>query len=108
LTQSHSLSFNTGTSTRSAGANLSVGTTGAFIPNAYSKTVLAGGNARVVGNNTIVRGVARFFADEAGTATSPLLSRLYAPQGRPDSNGTGPTPSGPAVRDSGPQSIREY
>jgi iron complex outermembrane recepter protein len=105
LTQEHAVSFNTGTNTQSAGVNLSVGTMGAFIPNAYTRSILGGGNGRIVASHAILTGVVRVFAEEAGSAMSPLLLRALptAPAGVVDSEAYRTPP-----RDSSPQSVREY
>jgi iron complex outermembrane receptor protein len=95
LSQQHDLSLFTGTSTGSADLHVSGGTTGAFIPNAYSRDLLANGSARYVGEKSTVTATARFFAQEAGTATSPLLSRSSSPTGLSEQN-------------TSPQSVREY
>src|SRR5205085_2005076 len=41
LTQQHALAFRTGTSERSAGLGLNIGTLGAYIPGAFARTVAA-------------------------------------------------------------------
>jgi outer membrane cobalamin receptor len=96
LSQQHDVSFLTGTSTSSADLHVSGGTTGAFIPNAYSRDLLANGSARYVGATTTLSGTARFFAQEAGSATSPLLANLAS------------SPNPLAQQNTSPQSVREY
>ena len=96
LSQQHDVSLFAGSSTGSADLHVSGGTTGAFIPNAYSRDLLANGSARHVGENSTVTATARFFAQDAGTASSPLLtSRPSAPTGLSEQN-------------TAPQSVREY
>ena len=97
LSQQHDVSFLTGSSTSSADLHVSGGTTGAFIPNAYSRDLLANGSARYVGATTTLSGTARFFAQEAGSATSPLLANLVS------------SPPNPLTQqNTSPQSVREY
>jgi iron complex outermembrane recepter protein len=105
LTQEHAATFNAGTSTQSADANLSVGTMGAFIPNAYTRSILGGGNGRIVASHAILTGVIRVFAEEAGSPTSPLLMHETpaSPAGVLDTDAYRVAP-----RDSSPQSVREY
>jgi outer membrane cobalamin receptor len=96
LRQDHSVSLLTGTSTRSADLHVTGGTIGDFIPDGYSRDLIANSTARVVGERSTVTATARFYTEEAGSATSPLITR-------------------PAARDSlgrtsatAPQSVREY
>ena len=96
LSQQHDLSLFAGTNTGSADLHVSGSTTGAFIPNAYSRDLLANGSARYVGQNSTVTATARFFAQEAGSASSPLLTS------RPSS------PTGLTEQNTSPQSVREY
>lgn len=96
LSQQHDVSLVAGSSTSSADLNVSGGTTGAFIPNAFSRDLLANGSARYVGANTTLSGTARFFAQEAGSATSPLLANLAS------------SPAALAQQNTTPQSVREY
>jgi len=103
LAQDHTLSVVSGTSTRSADLHISGGSIGAFIPDGYSRDVMASGSARVVGSNSTLAATARFFMEQAGTPNSPLLSTLPRPTG-PDSinleRSTQPTDT--------PQSVRQY
>jgi outer membrane cobalamin receptor len=96
LRQDHSVSVLTGTNTRSADLHVTGGTIGDFIPDGYSRDLIANGTARVVGERATVTATTRFFTEEAGSATSPLIAR-------------------PAEHDSlgrssaaAPQSVREY
>jgi iron complex outermembrane receptor protein len=97
LSQQHDVSLFAGSSTGSADLHVSGGTTGAFIPNAYSRDLLANGSARYVGEKSTVTATARFFAQEAGSARSPLLDPRSAS-----------TPGGLAEQNTAPQSVREY
>jgi len=103
LAQDHAVSIVSGTSTRSADLHVSGGSIGAFIPDGYSRDLMASGSARVVGTNTTLAATARFFMEQAGTPNSPLLSTVPRPTG-PDSINSGlstqPTDT--------PQSVREY
>ncbi|MEP6492480.1 MAG: TonB-dependent receptor [bacterium] len=101
LSQEHALSVVTGTSTKSADLHIMGGSIGDFIPNGYSRDLLASGSARVVGTSGTLSGTARFFLQQAGRATSPLLAH---PQ-------TVPIDSGMLVSQQAalaPQSVQEY
>ena len=105
LTQNHAVSFATGTSTRSADLNVIGGSMGEFIPNGYSRDLLATGSARVVGSQATFSGSARFYTDQAGSAQSPLLKPTTQPTQQ--TNPANPTGVGP-VQDSLPQSVSQY
>lgn len=96
LSQEHAISLVTGSSTSSADLHISGGTTGAFIPNAYSRDLLANASARRVGERTTVSGTARFFVQEAGSTTSPLVTPPPVPTG------------GYSKKNTSPQSVHEY
>ena len=103
LTQDHAVSFATGTSTRSADLNVIGGSMGEFIPNGYSRDLLATGSARVVGSQATFSGSARFYTDQAGSAQSPLLKLATQPTTQP-ANPMGIAPA----QDSLPQSVSQY
>lgn len=120
LVQDHSLSLRAGTNVRSADLDLGVGTTGQFIPEAYSRELRIGGGARVVGSRTSLTGTLRFYGKQAGVAASPLLAALNASRGGTaapmlwrggdasrhttyDDSAYAATPA-----DSAPQSVRQY
>ena len=115
LSQDHALSLVTGSSTRSLDLDVSGGSVGDFIPNGYSKDLISSASGRIVGEHSVVNGTARFFAQEAGPAVSPLLQayqqHLVSPKWGSasaafDATNAPPiasTPSTPL-----PQSIREY
>ena len=63
----------TGSSTRSAGLNLSVSTLGDFVPGGSSRHVLANGDVRLVGARTIFTASARLFDWKAGLPDNPLV-----------------------------------
>ena len=73
LAQSHSLSLVTGTDTRSADLHLSASTVGDFIPGGYSRDFMATGSTRLVGSRYTLSGTARYFTQEAGSPSSPLV-----------------------------------
>jgi iron complex outermembrane receptor protein len=79
LTQQHALTFRTGTSERSAGLGLNIGTLGAYVPGAFARTVAANGDVRVVGATSVFTGTARLFTERAGSPANPLLPRLDLP-----------------------------
>lgn len=72
--QRHSLSYRSGTGTQSARFGLTLGRIGAFIPDAYSQQVTANAGGRIVKSKMILTGTGRFFAENARTPGSPLLS----------------------------------
>ncbi len=98
LSQEHAVSLFAGSSTSSADLHVSGGTTGAFIPNAYSRDLLANASARRVGERSTISTTARFFVQEAGSAPSPLITRP-APPGSYASQ---------TSQNTSPQSVREY
>src|SRR5213075_1900848 len=61
LALEHALSYSGGSSTQSFGLNVTGGSIGDFIPNGYSKDILAAASARVVGERTTFSGTARLF-----------------------------------------------
>jgi iron complex outermembrane receptor protein len=98
LSQEHALSLVGGSSTSSADLHVSGGTSGAFIPNAFSRDLLANASARRVGERSTLSATARFFVQEAGSTTSPLVARPAPPPG-----GFTPQP-----QNTSPQSVSEY
>ena len=104
LAQDHALSIVSGTSTRSADLHVSGGSIGAFIPDGYSRDLMASGSARVVGSNSTLAATARFFMEQAGTPNSPLLAGFAVRPIGPDSI----NPSLPTQPADTPQSVREY
>jgi hypothetical protein len=92
LTQNHSLSIATGTSARSANLHISAGSIGSFIPNGYSRNLMASGSGRIVGTTGSLTGTARLFVERAGTPSSPLQT----------------VPTQVAGDTSNPQSVSEY
>lgn len=104
LAQDHALSIVSGTSTRSADLHVSGGSMGAFIPNGYSRDLMASGSARVVGANSSVAATARFFTQQAGTPNRSLLAGFAARPSGSDSTGSGPATQSTDT----PQSVQEY
>ena len=98
IAQDHELSFVTGTSTRSADVQVSASTMGAFVPNGYSRDIMASGGGRVVGDAGVLTTTARLFFEQAGVPASPLIQA--------------PSPSGPqpmvSAGNGSPQSVTEY
>ena len=76
LAQSHALSLRTGTNAKSARLGLTLTTLGAFIPGASSQQLTANGGMRFVRSRGVINGTFRFFAQDARTPASPLLTSL--------------------------------
>jgi outer membrane receptor protein involved in Fe transport len=74
LTQNHSLSIATGTSAKSADFHVAGGSIGSYIPNGYSRDLMATAGARVVGTLSSVSGSARLFVENAGTPNTQIGS----------------------------------
>ena len=98
LVQNHALSLVTGSATSSADLHISAATVGDFIPNGYSRDLVATGGARVVRDRSTFSTTARFFTQQTGTGTSPLLADT-----RIDTSIKSFAPPSTS-----PQSIREY
>jgi iron complex outermembrane recepter protein len=75
--QSHALSLRTGTNAQTARLGMTLTTLGAFIPGASSQRLTANGGARFVRSRGVVSGTFRFFAQDAHTPASPLLTGLW-------------------------------
>ncbi len=71
--QDHTVSLRSGTSKRSAGFGLSVGTLGAYVPGASERRVLADADLRVVRSRTVLTGTARFSLQRANASSDLLL-----------------------------------
>lgn len=76
LTQQHALAFRAGTSERSGGLGVQIGTLGAYVPGAFARTVAANGDVRVVGERSVLTGTARLFSETAGAPSNPLLGSV--------------------------------
>lgn len=97
VAQNHALSLVTGSPTSSADLHISGGTVGDFIPNGFSRDLVATGGARVIRDGSTFSATARFFTQQTGSGTSPLLSRPLV-----DTSNHTFAPS------TAPQSIQEY
>lgn len=75
LAQDHSISFATGTSARSADLNVAIGSIGSFVPDGYSRDLMATGSTRVVHETNTFSATGRLFVERAGSPDSPLVSR---------------------------------
>ncbi len=103
--QDHALSFRSGSSSRSLGLGLNIGTVGAYVPGASEQRLLADADVRVVRANAVFTGTARFSAQRANAstglifdgATSPVSATSGPTAARTDSNGNRP-PLGSAAR----------
>ncbi len=71
--QDHALSFRRGSSSRSLGLGLNVGTVGAYVPGASEQRLLADADVRVVRSNAVFTGTARFSAQRANASTSLMF-----------------------------------
>ena len=79
MTQQHALAFRTGTTERSAGLGLSIGTLGAYVPGAFARSFAANGDMRIVGARSVLTGMARLLSERAGSPANPLLPRTVGP-----------------------------
>ena len=77
LAQDYRAAFRTGSPARSAGANLSLSSLGAFIPGAYGRSLGLTAGARNVGSRSLVSGTFRLYAQSTGTPLSPLLAGIH-------------------------------
>ncbi|HEY9227721.1 MAG TPA: TonB-dependent receptor, partial [Gemmatimonadaceae bacterium] len=103
LTQVHTLTLLAGSPMRSADLHVSASSIGEFIPDGGSRDFLATGSARFIGERSTVTTTARYFMQEAGSASSPLIARPSAPA---MTTGTGTRRFMP--QDTLPQSIQQY
>jgi iron complex outermembrane receptor protein len=76
LEQNHSLGIVAGSAAKSAYVDLSLGTMGAYVPDAFSRHFSANGSARLVGSRSLITGTLRLFAQEAGSPSSPILDSI--------------------------------
>ena len=77
--QDHALSFRSGSSSRSLGLGLNIGTVGAYVPGASEQRVLADADVRVVRSNAVFTGTARFSAQRANASTSLIFGGAASP-----------------------------
>ena len=101
IAQDHSLSVVVGSSTRSADLHVSGSTMGAFVPNGYSRDVMASGGGRLVGNAGVLTTTARVFFEQAGVPASPLVQT-------PTGGGSSGGPPIASNANGSPQSVTEY
>lgn len=71
--QDHALSYRRGSSSRSLGLGLNIGTVGAYVPGASEQRLLADADVRVVRSNAVFTGTARFSAQRANASTSLIF-----------------------------------
>ena len=71
--QDHALSFRSGSSSRSLGLGLNIGTVGAYVPGASEQRLLADADVRVARSNAVFTGTARFSAQRANASTSLMF-----------------------------------
>jgi iron complex outermembrane receptor protein len=74
--QSHAISLRAGNGIRSARFGMTLSSIGAYIPDAWSQQLSANGGFRLVRSRGVVTGTMRFFAQNARTPSSPLLSGI--------------------------------
>jgi len=74
--QQHLLSARGGSNLRSFGGSVGGATTGAYVPEAYSRELRATGDVRLIGSNSTLTASARFLGKNAGVPASPLLAAL--------------------------------
>lgn len=77
--QDHALSFRSGSSSRSVGLGLNIGTVGAYVPGASEQRLLADADVRVVRANAVFTGTARFSAQRANASTSLIFGGATSP-----------------------------
>ena len=91
--QEHALTLRGGSNLMSSGITIGASTSGAYIPDAYTREFKTLADTRVIGAHSTFTANARFFAKDAGVPPSPLLVAL-----RPDK----------IHADSIPQQLRMY
>jgi outer membrane receptor protein involved in Fe transport len=91
--QEHALTIRGGSNLRSGGITIGASTSGAYIPQAYSRDFKSIADTRVIGAHSTFTANARFYAKNAGVPPSPLLVAL-----NPDS----------ISADANPQQLRLY
>lgn len=99
LAQDHTLTIVSGSSTRSADLHVEAGSMGAFVPDGYSRQLLANGAARVVGARGTLSTTARLYVEQAGAGNTLLT--IDRPTGATDSLSQSQTSRAP-------QSVTEY
>jgi len=84
--QEHALTIRAGSNLRSGGVTIGGGTTGGYVPQAYSREIRTLGDSRVIGPNYTWTTNSRFYAKNAGVPANPLLVRLNPEQFAADSS----------------------
>ena len=100
LAQDHTLALVSGSSARSADLHVEAGSMGAFVPDGYSRQLLANGAARIVGTSGTFSTTARLYVEQAGAGNS--LVTIDRPAPSDDS-----LPANESTSRS-PQSVTEY
>ncbi len=77
--QDHALSFRSGSSSRSLGLGLNIGTVGEYVPGASERRLLADADVRIVRANAVFTGTARYSAQRANASTSLILGGATSP-----------------------------
>ena len=77
--QEHALSFRRGSSSRSLGLGLSVGTVGAYVPGASEQRLLTDADVRIVHANAVFTGTARVSVQRANASTSLIFGGATSP-----------------------------
>ncbi len=77
--QDHAISLRSGSSSKSFGVGLNVGSVGAYVPGASERRLLADADARLVRSNAVFTGTARFSTQLANASSGLLLSAAELP-----------------------------
>jgi outer membrane receptor protein involved in Fe transport len=77
--QDHALSFRRGSSSRSLGLGLNIGTVGAYVPGSSEQRLLADADVRVARANAVFTGTARVSAQRANASTGLLFGGATSP-----------------------------
>ena len=77
--QDHAMSFRRGSSARSLGFGLNVGTVGAYVPGASERRLLADVDGRVIRANTVLTGTARYSLQHANASAGLMFDGAGAP-----------------------------
>ena len=74
LAQEHAVNLRTGSAHRSGALNLALGGSGEFVPDGFEQYLQADASGRLIGDQSIVTGTLRLFAERAAMPASPLLT----------------------------------
>ena len=117
LAQNHSLIWRAGSNMRSGSLGMNLTTLGGYVPEAYSRDLKLNGGFRLVSSMASVTGTARFYGKQAAIGHNPLIRGFAASaparigvSGFRAAAGAAAAADSTAmiVRDSLPQSVREY